>query len=71
MTRDRLLQLSTADAGEFRPFSLRVDGLNIEITHPNMIAFHPELPWIVIYSSDGVQEVLPEDVAVVTVEHAK
>lgn len=71
MTKDRLLELSTADVEDFRPFTLRVDGLNVAVTHPNMIAFHPELPWVVIYGHDGVREVLPENVSVVTVEHAK
>lgn len=42
-----------ASADPFEPFYLRIDGEEIPVEHPNCIGFHPEVPYVNVFTRDN------------------
>jgi hypothetical protein len=53
----------------FVPFTLRSGNTDIEVTHPNAIAFHPEVPFVTIYDKTEIYDLPIEAVAFVQRQH--
>ena len=49
----------------FVPFTLRSGGQDIDVLHPNAIAFHPEVPFLTVYGRTDVYELPVEKVSYV------
>ncbi len=54
-TFHKIQQLVNRDP--FQPFTIRSGGKDIEVSHRNAIAFHPEVPFVGIYTRDNVYHV--------------
>jgi hypothetical protein len=50
----KIKQLVRSDP--FTPFTLHAGSADIEVTHPNAIAFHPEVPFVTIYDKAEIYE---------------
>jgi hypothetical protein len=53
----------------FVPFTLRSGNKDIEVTHPNAIAFHPEVPFVTIYDRTEIYDLPVEQIAFVQRQH--
>jgi hypothetical protein len=57
-------------ADTFEPFRLRVDGEEINVDHPNCIAFHPEVPFLTIHTRTDIFRIAVKNVALVRESYA-
>ncbi len=60
-TFDKIKRLLRNDP--FVPFTLRSGGRDIEVSHPNAVAFHPEVPFLTVYDRTEVYELSVEKIA--------
>jgi hypothetical protein len=67
-TFQKIKQLLRTDP--FVPFILRVGSRDIEISHPNAIAFHPEVPFFTVYSRTEIYDLPIEKIAFIQRQHA-
>lgn len=68
LTFDKIKQLMRSDS--FMPFTLRCGETDIEVTHPNAVAFHPEVPFVTIYDKTEIYDVPVEKISFVQRQHA-
>ena len=66
-TFKKIKQLLNSDP--FVPFILRSDTKDIEVSHPNAIAFHPEVPFVTVYDKTEIYDLPIEKIAFVQRQH--
>ena len=67
-TFDRIKRLLRNDP--LVPFRFRCGNQDIEVSHPNAMAFHPEVPFVTIYDKTEFYEVPIDKIAYVQHQHA-
>ena len=63
----KIKQLVRSDP--FVPFTLHSGNRDIDVTHPNAIAFHPEVPFITIYDKTEIYDLPVATIAFVQLQH--
>ena len=53
----------------FVPFTLRSGNSDIEVSHPNAIAFHPEVPFLTVYDKTEIYDLPIDKIAYVQRQH--
>lgn len=66
-TFEKIKQLLRADP--FVPFALRSGNRDIEVSHPNAVAFHPEVPFLTVYDKTEIYDLPVEQIACVQRQH--
>jgi hypothetical protein len=64
---NKIKQLLSKDP--FVPFTLRSGDKDIEVTHRQAIAYHPEVPFVTTYGKTGVYELPVSKIAFVEYQH--
>ncbi|MEO8497280.1 MAG: hypothetical protein ABI614_19595, partial [Planctomycetota bacterium] len=54
----------------FLPFTLRSGDEDIEVSHPNAVAFHPEVPFLTVYTRAEIYDLPIDKIAFVRRQHA-
>ena len=54
----------------FLPFTLCSGGKDIEVSHPNAVAFHPEVPFLTVYTRTEIYDLPVDKIAFVQRQHA-
>lgn len=54
----------------FLPFTLRSGDKDIEVSHPNAVAFHPEVPFLTVYTRTEIYDLPVDNIAFVQRQHA-
>jgi hypothetical protein len=54
----------------FLSFTLRSGDKDIEVSHPNAVAFHPEVPFLTVYTRTDIYDLPVDRIAFVQRQHA-
>jgi hypothetical protein len=68
MTFQKIKQLLRSEP--FMPFTLRSGDTDIEVSHPNAVAFHPEVPFLTVYDKTEIYDLPVDRISYVQRQHA-
>lgn len=68
MTFQKIKQLLRSEP--FMPFTLHSGDTDIEVSHPNAVAFHPEVPFLTVYDKTGIYDLPVDHISYVQRQHA-
>ncbi|MEX0865868.1 MAG: hypothetical protein WD030_00830 [Pirellulales bacterium] len=67
LTFDKIKNLLRSDP--FVAFTLRCGDADIRVSHPNAVAFHPEVPFVTVYDKTEIYDLPVEKISFVERQH--